>query len=553
MTLEQYFKQSTRGRARSSKQGKISEWLDFCTFTLKGPQFLIVDVAFLPSKPDGLLVKSPPGQYRVQAKGTAYGTDRRVSRLRAFQEGSTGILGEQIGEAWTDTARTAFCDFKVFAKAWGKDDEASFAKIETMLDEAENQGVAVLDKAVGAVAPFVPSGFGDGSFPVFELTQKGKRVGFEIEFIADNAPYPFGRKATPTATGKSEADSAEPNWMSNLFEQLGQALQEKKKAGKKEKKAEVTEVFKRFEEQLLFEAQAATAEFREHLRQVRMKACEPRMHFRALADDPAFHTPQAQALIDQFREAGFEPAGFFALDGPANAKIAGFVHPKLRINGALNFSVEGLSCDLSAEYEDGTSIVATDNTKYSWIRQPPWKTTHRQATESLQELLDFLLSKLPSRKRAAVSVDLFAQELMPELNRYLDWRDDTGGFTIEEYRALARQKKPDRSKDAEWLQERRNEAVEKALFRWLLSQPNLEFQPKEVMDSLVIVHDELSRDLLLTAYWSGSGDFKAREKELAEGAPREAFAGLNTARGSKLRLVAAKSTGLAADYYLPAG
>jgi hypothetical protein len=39
--------------------------------------------------------------------------------------------------------------------------------------------------------PFVSSGLGDGHYPVFALTDGGSRVGFEIEFISQDEPYPF--------------------------------------------------------------------------------------------------------------------------------------------------------------------------------------------------------------------------------------------------------------------------------------------------------------------------------------------------------------------------
>ena len=73
------------------------------------------------------------------------------------------------------------------------------------------------------------------------------------------------------------------------------------------------------------------------------------------------------------------------------------------------------------------------------------------------------------------------------------------------------------------------------------------------MESLIIIHDELTPDLLAVPYWCGTGDYKARESDFADGTAREAFARTNTQRGGRLRKVAEKRTGLAADYYLPQG
>ena len=53
--------------------------------------------------------------------------------------------------------------------------------------ESEEYGVAVMSKREGAVAPFVSSGFGHGSLPVFEPLEGDRQAGFEIEFIAETA------------------------------------------------------------------------------------------------------------------------------------------------------------------------------------------------------------------------------------------------------------------------------------------------------------------------------------------------------------------------------
>ncbi len=92
----------------------------------------------------------------------------------------------------TDTANVGLCDFDVFARACGGDHEASWEIISPAIEEAEILGIAVLDEEAGAVMPFVRSGFGDGTFPVFELVSNGSRVGFEITFIKPGTPYPFG-------------------------------------------------------------------------------------------------------------------------------------------------------------------------------------------------------------------------------------------------------------------------------------------------------------------------------------------------------------------------
>ena len=199
----------------------MTEWLDFCDFTLRGPQFLVVDASFLPEPGDGLVIDCAPGDYHLDARVMAYGDDARIARLRVARTGVAGRRGPQLGETWTDTAQTAICDLDHFSAAWGTDDEASYARMEDALAEGSSHGIAVLDAAAHAVAPFVTSGFGDGTFAVYDLVSDAGRAGFEVEFILDDEPYPFA--AHHTAAG-SEAAPENARRASKVWGELGDAL-----------------------------------------------------------------------------------------------------------------------------------------------------------------------------------------------------------------------------------------------------------------------------------------------------------------------------------------
>ena len=193
MKLSEYFAQPKEVFLKETPAtGEPSPWLEFCKLELKGARMLVVDAQFVPSEKDGLVVELPAGNYAVQAVVTNFGGDRRIARLRVRLPGGDPQLGAQIGETWTDTASTGICDLETFAKAWGTDNEASYRIIEPFLDTGAEFGVAELEAASGAVMPFVNSGFGDGSFAVFELTENGRRTGFEVEFITADEKYPFG-------------------------------------------------------------------------------------------------------------------------------------------------------------------------------------------------------------------------------------------------------------------------------------------------------------------------------------------------------------------------
>jgi hypothetical protein len=195
--------------------GNQTGWMDLCSFHLRGSKFLVVDPSFAPSEADGVVIQASPGEYLAETKVMIFGTDRRISRLRVHHKHSNGIIGSELGKSSADTGQIGICDLEVFRKAWGTDDDAAHAKIEDAVQDSDF-GVVVLNKREGAVMPFVQSGFGDGIFPVFELLEGGSRVGFEVEFIAEGAKYPFG--SIPDQESSSMSEGSED---SDFYEKLG--------------------------------------------------------------------------------------------------------------------------------------------------------------------------------------------------------------------------------------------------------------------------------------------------------------------------------------------
>ena len=190
MHIDDFLKQSFVRKPENGAVGEESDWLDFCDLQVGGKSIWVGDANFVPHEGDGFLVAVDPGCYSVRAKAIDFGGDKRVSRLRVCRQDAQPEVGGKIGDTWTDTAITGICDHEVFAEIWGEDDDASDAIIRPTLDDySDCHGIAVLDQARHVIMPFVDSGFGDGSFPIFELTQGGHRIGFEVEFIRKDEPY----------------------------------------------------------------------------------------------------------------------------------------------------------------------------------------------------------------------------------------------------------------------------------------------------------------------------------------------------------------------------
>jgi hypothetical protein len=170
--------------------GVETDWLDVCSFDMRGKRFRVADVASLTSSADALSIQVIPGRYRVLAKVIDYGGDRRVSRFRVCFEGVESHLGAECLETWTDTARIGFCDEEIRCRFW-QDDPALNQQLSKEVESGHAAGRALLDPNGSAYLVFCTSGFGDGRYPVRRLEGNGACLGFEIEFIRSGRPYPF--------------------------------------------------------------------------------------------------------------------------------------------------------------------------------------------------------------------------------------------------------------------------------------------------------------------------------------------------------------------------
>ncbi|MBL9135468.1 MAG: SEL1-like repeat protein [Verrucomicrobiales bacterium] len=220
MNLKQFFRIPPEAFVKSTpRSGERTEWLEFCSLKLKGPQVLIIDAQFAQSSKEGFLVDLKPGVYQVQVEVANFGGDRRISRMRLLFKAARPTRGKKIGKTWTDTGTTGVCDLETFSQAWNQDPRKSSRILASALESEADFGIAALTARKAAILPFVQSGFGDGQFPVFELMQRGQRVGCEIEFIATNKKYPFGKTPFEQQTqalkleARAEKGGAEDLWL----------------------------------------------------------------------------------------------------------------------------------------------------------------------------------------------------------------------------------------------------------------------------------------------------------------------------------------------------
>jgi hypothetical protein len=131
-----------------------------------------------------------PGTYAVQCRAARFGNDTRISALRAFPEGMLTKRGEKLKEIPVDCGGIAVVDIDVVHASMNENRERETEWFDDVLYHSGTVEVAKW-KPTKTDIPYVDSGFGDGSYPVYELKCDGKVVGLEAVFIEEDAEYPF--------------------------------------------------------------------------------------------------------------------------------------------------------------------------------------------------------------------------------------------------------------------------------------------------------------------------------------------------------------------------
>jgi hypothetical protein len=82
-------------------------------------------------------------------------------------------------------------------------------------------------------------------------------------------------------------------------------------------------------------------------------------------------------------------------------------------------------------------------------------------------------------------------------------------------------------------------------------QPEWQDKVDELLETMVIVHEGHTPDLLANNWMASTKLLKPREENFAGEKPLEAFAKVNKEFGQPLQRFAQKRTGFQADFYLP--
>lgn len=182
MTFDEFHKGWQPGDLNAA--GVHSDWMPLATWTYTGSTVWLGDACFWSSEEDGLLIPLSPGEYGVDVRVADYGSEFRIAGLRAVEVGSSPAIGAELGETWADTATQGFCDAASYTSATEE-------SAEDVSEAATELDAGAIQLPSGHTMFVVSCGFGDGEWPVYELLDGNRRVGFQVEFIEPGEEFPF--------------------------------------------------------------------------------------------------------------------------------------------------------------------------------------------------------------------------------------------------------------------------------------------------------------------------------------------------------------------------
>jgi hypothetical protein len=172
-----------------AQQGsRLSEWFPFVSMDVRGAGLILTDMRPGPSE-DELLIALPRGKYDLSLR--MWVRPKRVAGLRALGCARVSKRTLRLGAVTTDMASLGIYDRRSMTRLLRKGREVFSEWGEAARgDGSRLYDILVYDLKSGAILPCVQTGFGDGTFPVYELAANGKRVGFEVEFINKSGEVP---------------------------------------------------------------------------------------------------------------------------------------------------------------------------------------------------------------------------------------------------------------------------------------------------------------------------------------------------------------------------
>lgn len=158
-------------------------WIPFTTIGIKGRFLVPCDLGQVPQSVDTPAIEVRPGTYRVDVRlaRSRKGNGAVIAAVRVVQDGAPELSLIRKFDLDVDLAAISIFDRQPFFKRVPLDDREDFGS-DLMMDDSEKPYVAVAGKTEVLV---IPSGHGDGTYPVYQLASDGVSFGMEIHFLDD--------------------------------------------------------------------------------------------------------------------------------------------------------------------------------------------------------------------------------------------------------------------------------------------------------------------------------------------------------------------------------
>lgn len=167
-------------QAKSAVTAAADTWLPCAPFDVKGRYLTLCDLGELPELSSRWSLQVEPGRFRVevQVRLSARGDWPVVAAVRVVREGSGVLSARRVATVDIDHAALAIHDRQTFLTCVPPDRRESFAL--ELLEVVERPALIVAGG--GAQLLVMPSGEGDGSYPVYELQCGDHVAGCEVRF-----------------------------------------------------------------------------------------------------------------------------------------------------------------------------------------------------------------------------------------------------------------------------------------------------------------------------------------------------------------------------------
>ncbi len=258
--------------------------------------------------------------------------------------------------------------------------------------------------------------------------------------------------------------------------------------------------------------------------------------------------------IQALEGRGFQLCGTYERPD-LHCELAALGHPELNC-GATLYCLPGIQImEFFSASESGDVREASNYAPARFAALPEWFEMRVEYSGGMEKQLDRFLEGHNADACSPVNSESYVALTRDIHHRLTAWKIERGGETWDELRKQMEaggHLPEDPDEQADFMDVVRRNDAERHLSAWWKLQSDAPRPLEEVMETLVIIHDDLTPDLLLQDYWRVSENYRFRERDLPDLPPREAWGKLMTELGNPMRKVMEKKTGFPADYYLPA-